>query len=550
MKRAAIYVRTSSEHQGAKSSPDEQEADCRKLADEQGLIVEAVYRDIERYRAKNRLVDPSGTRADRPGLVAMMEDAAAGRFDVILAWREDRLYRGLRAMLFVLETIQEHKIGILLAKESFDEKMAPLKAWLAQMELEGMRERMTMGVKARLRSGKANTGQDRYGYKRNGESIGIVEEEARWVRQIFDWYLQGVYRLEIRRRLIEAGAPQKGGTKPIKIIWSRGIIDGILKGAKDYAFGMKTQSRDGEKFEIPIPPILTPEIYQQFMKIRDANKSHPVRNVKHNYLIGGLLYCSCNHKWGARGSQNWRRNRRGEMVQRKTRNWVYFCPESHKEHINPDCPRSIGAKKADEIVWRKVCDAINNPEVLLGDARLHIAEIRHKAGTILSDRDGIQRELDALTMERQKVIFWGRKEIITEADMEHQLMELTLMEMNYKRELSKYSEIIDLTALGDWEQAAREYFLDLRVGIESLDFDPASEEEEQEIFEYKKGIIKALVYRVTIDKRRELKVDVRLNLLDILKQAAGGEVTSFQQVGTYTHIPANRARRHRSAGGG
>jgi len=63
--------------------------------------------------------------------------------------------------------------------------MAPLKAWVASMELKGMRERMSMGVKARLRNGKANTGQDRYGYRRNGEIIEIVEEEAKWVRISF-----------------------------------------------------------------------------------------------------------------------------------------------------------------------------------------------------------------------------------------------------------------------------------------------------------------------------------------------------------------------------
>lgn len=31
-KRAVIYIRTSSEHQGEKSSPVEQEEDCRRLA--------------------------------------------------------------------------------------------------------------------------------------------------------------------------------------------------------------------------------------------------------------------------------------------------------------------------------------------------------------------------------------------------------------------------------------------------------------------------------------------------------------------------------------
>ena len=80
----------------------------------------------------------------------------------------------------------------MLAKEAFDSKIAPIRAWAAQMELESMQERMTMGVIARLKAGKANTGQDRYGYVRIGEKILILEEEAKWVRQIFAWYTQKI----------------------------------------------------------------------------------------------------------------------------------------------------------------------------------------------------------------------------------------------------------------------------------------------------------------------------------------------------------------------
>lgn len=532
-KRAAIYVRTSSEHQGAKASPDEQEADCRTLADDNDLEVVEVYRDIERYRVKTRLVDPSGTRADRPGLVAMLNDAALGMFDVILAWREDRLYRGLRAMLYVLETIQEHKISVLLAKENFDPKIAPLKAWLAQMELDGMRERTSMGVKARLRSGKASTGQDRYGYRREGEIIVIVEEEAKWVRQIFDWYLQGLSRVEIRRRLIEAGAPQKGGNTPRKIEWSRGVIDGILKGAKDYSHGIKIHRCGGEAFEIPIPPILDHAIYQRFLKVREANKNHPAHNQKRDYLLGGLIYCACERKWGARVATYYYRNRHGEKVKRHTK-WTYFCPEPHKEQVKPDCPRTINALKADEIAWDKVRYAINNPEVILGETRMHVEELRKQAETILEDRERVQRELDALAMERQKIITWARKEFITAEDMEYQLTAIALQEMTLKRDLATFGDVIELAALDDWEQTAREYFLDLQAGMESLDFDPVSEEDKQEIYDFKRGIIKVLVNRVTIDKHRELNVEIKLNLLEILKRATGIEFSSIQHAGTYT----------------
>ncbi|MBI3164439.1 MAG: recombinase family protein [Chloroflexi bacterium] len=132
-RRAVIYIRTSSESQGANSSPIEQETECRRLAQEKGLQVVRVYRDVEKYRVGNKLVEPSGSRSDRPALQAMLKDAARDEFDVILAWREDRLYRGLRSMLTVLEIVQDYKIEILLAKENFDSKIAPVRAWAAQM---------------------------------------------------------------------------------------------------------------------------------------------------------------------------------------------------------------------------------------------------------------------------------------------------------------------------------------------------------------------------------------------------------------------------------
>ena len=277
----------------------------------------------------NRLVEPSGTRYDRPGLLAMVRDAKQGKFDIILAWKEDRLYRGMRAMLLVLETIQENKISIQLAKENFDPKIAPLRAWIAQMELDGTKERLDMGVKARLKAGKANTGQDRYGYKRNGDVIEIVEEEAIWVRRIFDWYITGCSILEIRQKLIEANAPQKGSSTPRKVQWAKSSIQSVLMAAKEYAFGIKLQSRKGEVFQIPIEPIITPEIYERFISVRTKNKTHPKHHQKIDYLIGGLLYCDCGRKWGARTNRT-RKNRKGKTVKRRTPIGVYYCPQRHK----------------------------------------------------------------------------------------------------------------------------------------------------------------------------------------------------------------------------
>ena len=548
--RAVIYVRTSSEHQGEKSSPAEQEADCRQLAKEKGLMVTHVYRDIEKYRVKTKLVEPSGTRSDRPGLLAMLSDAARGEFDIILAWREDRLYRGMRSMLLVLETIQEYKINVMLARETFDPKIAPLRAWVAQMELDGMKERMTMGVKARLKAGKANTGQDRYGYQRVGDQIVIVEEEARWVRRIFEWYLDGCRLMEIRDRLIAYNAPQKGSSIPRRIQWARSSIQAILIAAKEYAYGIKIQSRKGERFEIPVVPIIDMVTYERFVQMRTSKRTHPANHVEFDYLIGGVLYCPCGLKWGAR-TQRTRKNKDGVVRERKSIVGIYYCTQNHLDLVSPDCPRHTGAKKAEAQVWEKVCEVVDNPQYLVAQAHQLVEDLRASATNIHEERARIEREMEALTNERQSLITWARQGRITATDMENQLSAMTLQELSLKHELSSLGQRINLNSLNDWEEKFMEYLADLQVGVEELkNAAPQNNEERHNVFLLKKQIVDTLVHKATIDINRKIMVDIRLNLLAILDQDAESTMLDLAYIGkgeTYIHILSALFRPRRCA---
>jgi len=548
--RAVIYVRTSSEHQAEKSSPAEQEADCRKLAADQGLQIVNVYRDIEKYRVRNKLVEPSGTRADRPGLLAMLRDASKGEFDIILAWREDRLYRGMRSMLLVLETIQGCNLSVMLARETFDPKIAPLRAWVAQMELDGMKERMTMGVKARLRAGKANTGQDRYGYQRNGDVIEVVEDEAYWVRQIFAWYLENIPFMEIRKRLITMGAPQKGSSIPRRMQWAKSSIQAILNAAVEYAYGIKIQSRKGENFQIPVPPIIDTVTYERYLRMRKSKKTHPIRNLKYDYLIGGKLFCDCNYKWGSRTNKS-RRNRKGELVRRKSEVRVYYCGQIHKESVSPNCPRHIGAKKAEEIVWLKICDVIDRPDYLLGQARQLVNQILASQASLKEETVRIQNQLEAVLAERQWVITQARKGVFPVSDMEQQLHQLTFQEVSLKNELVSLGEAVNISALEDWESKVVEFLADLKTGVDELKtVAPQTLEEQHEVFLVKKRVVDTLVERIQIDRERNLQVQIRLNLLEIIGKDARNETIAavqFREGETYTHIRSIRVRRHRCA---
>jgi len=233
MKRAGIYIRVSSERQAGpdKVSPDKQLSDCKKLCKTEGYSIASIYKDTKRYRSGGKLVEPSATRNDRPEFNRMLKDADDGNFDVLIAWREDRLYRGVnRSMLEISERVTKNIIDVKLVKEHYDASTAPVKAWAAGVELEAKRDRFLMGVEGRLKKGKIWGTNPTYGYKRDesGDHLEIYEPEAKWVGNCFEWYAAGLSVREIRQRFIDGGAPFRHPDK-IKRAWSNARFYAMLR---------------------------------------------------------------------------------------------------------------------------------------------------------------------------------------------------------------------------------------------------------------------------------------------------------------------------------
>ena len=183
---------------------------------------------------------------------------------------------------------------------------------------------------------------------------------------------------------------------------------------------------------------------------------------------------------------------------------------------------------------------MDKPKYLLAQTRKWVKQLRASANTLHDDQARIEREIEALATERQWVITQGRKGNITAADMDYQLGALTMQEVSFKRELSSLGQAININALGDWETKINEYLVDLRAGIEELkNAVPQDEEERHNLFLLKKRIVDNLVERVTIDKNREVKVEIRLNLLQILdeedSESNDPSAVYSRQGGIYTH---------------
>jgi DNA invertase Pin-like site-specific DNA recombinase len=106
MKRAALYLRVSTVDQ----NPQTQALDLRQFAVQRGLEIVETYTDH----------GVSGTKARRPALDKMMEDARRHKFDVLVVWPCDRLARSTKHLLQVLDELNGFGIQFLSQREAID----------------------------------------------------------------------------------------------------------------------------------------------------------------------------------------------------------------------------------------------------------------------------------------------------------------------------------------------------------------------------------------------------------------------------------------------
>jgi DNA invertase Pin-like site-specific DNA recombinase len=106
MKRAALYMRVSTVDQ----HPENQLNELRHFAEQRGFQIAEEYTDH----------GVSGTKARRPALDRMLNDAHRRRFDVVVVWACDRLARSTKHFLQVLDELNELGVQFLSQREAID----------------------------------------------------------------------------------------------------------------------------------------------------------------------------------------------------------------------------------------------------------------------------------------------------------------------------------------------------------------------------------------------------------------------------------------------
>ncbi len=317
--RAVIYARYSSDNQ-REASIEDQARQCRARIKQEQWQLGEVYSD--------RAI--SGATILRPGYQKMLEDARAGRFEILVAEALDRLSRDQENIAGLFKQLCFAGVRLItLSEGEISELHVGLKGTMNALFLKDLAHKTRRGLEGRIRQGKSAGGLcfgydvvrkvDASGDAKRGERR-INEVEAAIARRIFQEFAQSHSPRAIALSLNKEGIPgPAGGTWGPSTIygnWQRGT--GILNNelyvgrlvwnrqhfVKDPHTG-KRQARLNPEAEwiieeVPHLRILDDSLWssvkerQVHSRSRIMTKDKGVRSERArrpSYLLSGLLKC-------------------------------------------------------------------------------------------------------------------------------------------------------------------------------------------------------------------------------------------------------------------
>jgi site-specific DNA recombinase len=362
-RKVAIYIRVST---------SEQKVDGYSLEAQRKKLKEHIFNnEALNFTTKEEWIFEdvhTGSELKRKGLQKMLEMVKAKKFDAVLVWKIDRLSRNLQHLLAVFKQLEENDVSFISVQENIDFKgpmgklIFQIFGAIAQFERELIKGRTHSGIVMSAEMGNYTGSAIPYGYRPvknpsgRGRKLQIVPEEKKWVQEIFNWYIFDQLGLgQITDKLNKLKVPISKYNKGQK--WSERtartmIHNNIYRG--QYVANRKDDNGNllpEDKWTIvSIPPCISELTFQQAQavcKARKGNKTHT------SYLLSGKL-------------RDMTIDRRQAFVGKKrSKGGFSYARKQFRDDDGYYPIFEIPAKPIEDYVWKKVTEALSEPEVFI-----------------------------------------------------------------------------------------------------------------------------------------------------------------------------------------
>ena len=287
----------------------------------------------------------SGGNLNRPALQKLLKDCEAGKVDVIVVYKIDRLSRSLCDFADLSRSFEKWNVAFVSVTQEINTQTSAGRMMLnilmtfAQFEREMIATRIKDKMAATRKKGKWVGGLQPFGYTVCDKRLIVDENEAPIVRRIFNRYLEIQSPKQIAFELNQDGI--KTNTDKW---WDRGKVH-----------------YDGEVYDGEHEAIVDQAAWDTVQRFLQENNPRPdrSRDSTSEAALAGLVRCEhCHSAMVPVKSQ-----RRGRVYP------YYRCLRSMK--ADTDCPiKAVPAGEIEAIVLRQMKSVVQAPEVIAGVTKL------------------------------------------------------------------------------------------------------------------------------------------------------------------------------------
>lgn len=296
--RAVIYLRVSSTQQAETdydsegfSIPAQRDA-CHRKAESLGA--EVVQEFLDRGE--------SGTTANRPGLIAMLDRLKAGDINHVIVHKIDRLARNRADDVAIVMQVRAAGAQVVSTSENIDETPSGLllhgiMSSIAEFYSRNLATEIKKGTTEKARKGgtpfKAPIGYMNIREWVDGREIRTVAidpERAKLVKLAFTMYATGDYALSDLAAILEAKGLR---TRPSRS-QPEGVVVGINRLSEmlrnPYYIGIVRYA--GKTYPGRHEPIVSDEVFEQVQTILASQRQSGGNAWRHHHYLRGSIFCA------------------------------------------------------------------------------------------------------------------------------------------------------------------------------------------------------------------------------------------------------------------
>lgn len=302
---------------------------------------------------------------DRPVLTELFNEIRNGRVKFLYVFNTDRLSRNETVWVMIKTELKRNNVILFNNNGQYDlsdpttELLVSILGNFSQYDNTIRTMRSKLGKFQKIKEGYWLGGPPPFGYKLKDKKLEVDEKEKKWVKYIFDSYVQKKSFKEIEDTLIKNGVKTRRGN----LFWSRGSLQSLLRNThyfgsykvKNHDSNCEQKNRDTrisdcscESYTVDSPKMFTKTFEKKFNEIneeRQSTKVTPHRKKKES-LLNDVLKCGvCGDKFYYRSS--------------KTQSDYYMCRNQSKTCNK----RNINMDGIDNVVWDLVVDLLTNSNI-------------------------------------------------------------------------------------------------------------------------------------------------------------------------------------------